>query len=175
MRARSDKGIGGHEERHVKAKLKCNYATGCNFAGMNELDRIPVGFKTQAEGNTYRHIVLVIKHRPTNTYGALGLSRRTELMYKELKYTTLAAVLTDYKTSYEGWWHKVEKMRVGLAVTHDTFSNNPICWRYFCYKARSGTQDLLIWLFQWEGISHGPSTELLWLLRVHRLHFGQCC
>ena len=36
--------------------------------GMNELDRIPVGFKTRVEGNTYRHIVLVIKHKPTNTY-----------------------------------------------------------------------------------------------------------
>jgi hypothetical protein len=44
-------------------------------------------------------------------YGALGLSRRSELMYKELGFTSMSALLADYKQSYEAWWHIVQKVR----------------------------------------------------------------
>eukprot|EP00959_Pyramimonas_sp_CCMP1952_P267862 5600442-Pyramimonas_sp.AAC.1 len=109
-------------------------------AGMEELDRTPVGFKTEVGGHVYRHIVLVIRHRPSNKYGALGLSRRVELMYKELGYESMSAILSDYKESYEAWWHTVEKVRVGLPVSHDALSTKSVCWRYYAYnlsKAKS--------------------------------------
>lgn len=75
-------------------------------------------------------------------------------MYKEMGYESLSQLVTDYKESYEGWWHTVLKIRLGLALSHDPFSNAAICWRYFCYKVRGlgsdgrcavgGTQKLLM-------------------------------
>lgn len=56
-------------------------------------------FKTVAAGQVYRHIVLAVHHRPTSTWGALGLSRRKELMYKELRYSSLSELVTDFKVS----------------------------------------------------------------------------
>jgi len=72
--------------------------------------------------------------RMCTRFGAIGLSRRESLMYKELRYPSLASVLEDYKQSYQAWWHSLDKIRVGLAVSHDTFSTRPVCWRYFLYK-----------------------------------------
>jgi hypothetical protein len=67
-------------------------------------------FKTTAGGNIYRHIVLAIRHRPSANWGAVGLSRREELMYKEMGYDSLAALVTDYIESYGKWFHKVLKV-----------------------------------------------------------------
>jgi hypothetical protein len=79
-------------------------------AGMKDLDRIPVGFKTCVHGASYRHIVLAIRHRPSKLWGAVGLSRRPELMFKELRFDSLAALLEDFKLSYERWWHTLQKV-----------------------------------------------------------------
>lgn len=57
--------------------------------GIQALDRIPLAFESQAGGNTYRHIVLVVRHRPRpgqSLWGALGLSRRKTLMDKPCHY-----------------------------------------------------------------------------------------
>jgi hypothetical protein len=43
----------------------------------------------------------------------VGLSRREELMFKELRFDSLAALLEDYKLSYERWWHTVQKVALG--------------------------------------------------------------
>ncbi|EFJ47788.1 hypothetical protein VOLCADRAFT_32981, partial [Volvox carteri f. nagariensis] len=59
-------------------------------AGWLDLDRLPLAFKSTVQGQTYRHIVLVVYHAPSRKWGALGLSRRPELMDKELVYDSLA-------------------------------------------------------------------------------------
>ncbi|GIL65168.1 hypothetical protein Vafri_18964, partial [Volvox africanus] len=74
-------------------------------AGWQDLDRLPLAFKSTVQGQTYRHIVLAVFHAPSRTWGALGLSRRPELMDKDLEYDSLADLVSEYKSSYERWWH----------------------------------------------------------------------
>jgi len=46
--------------------------------------RFCISFKTTFKGHTYRHVVLGVQHK--SMYGALGMSRRTDLMYKPLEF-----------------------------------------------------------------------------------------
>lgn len=48
-----------------------------------KVDRFPVCFRSSLDGRVYRHIILAV--RSGKVWGALGLSRRDTLMYKELK------------------------------------------------------------------------------------------
>ena len=123
--------------------IKCLEATFLGLhitSGLDDWERIPVGFKTQVEPpdggatQTWRHIVLAIRDRPSGKFGALGLSRRVELAGKPMVYDSLSALLLDYKQSYEQWWHTVLKMRIGLPVEHDGFSPFPVCWRCLCVR-----------------------------------------
>ena len=51
---------------------------------MLNTQRIAVGFKSEVEGLYFRHVVLVVQHG--GLYGALGLSRRKDLLYKPLAF-----------------------------------------------------------------------------------------
>lgn len=134
-----------------------------------DLDRMALRFKTTAGGNVYRHIVLAMRHRPSGKWGAIGLSRRQELMYKPMGYASLADLVTDYKVSllatphqlrsrrsaklptacfihvlktepscaqesYEQWFHKVLKVRVGLPAEHNLYYSGRINWCYTVLK-----------------------------------------
>eukprot|EP00899_Mesostigma_viride_P009676 jgi/Mesvir1/1870/Mv22906-RA.3 len=101
-------------------------------AGMEELDRFPIGFKTRIDGQVFKHIILAVRHK--DKWGALGLSRNADLMFKDLVFDSLSALLTDYRESYEKWWHKVLVIRMGLPVEHSLNSYNQVCWRYLCVK-----------------------------------------
>ena len=46
---------------------------------------------------------MVVGHAPSSKFGALGISRRPELMDKGLCFDSLADVITDYKQAYEKW------------------------------------------------------------------------
>eukprot|EP00873_Tetraselmis_striata_P010908 jgi/Tetstr1/431172/TSEL_020884.t1 len=102
--------------------------------GQEDLDRMALRFKTTAGGNVYRHIVLAMRHRPSGKWGAIGLSRRQELMYKPMGYASLADLVTDYKESYEQWFHKVLKVRVGLPAEHNLYYSGRINWCYTVLK-----------------------------------------
>ena len=99
-------------------------------AGWEGLHRMPLGFKSTVNGETYRHVVLIVHHSPTQKWGALGISRRQELMYKELSFDSLALLVADYKAGYEKWFHRLTKARVGLPFHHDMQSTAPVCWRF---------------------------------------------
>jgi hypothetical protein len=58
----------------------------------------------------YRHIVLAVHHLPSGRFGALGLSRRDALMYKPLRFSSLAELVADFKAGYEAWWHALLKV-----------------------------------------------------------------
>ena len=73
-----------------------------------------------------RHIVLAVRHPGTGQWGALGLSRRAELMDKPLTHASLADLLADYIASYQKWWHTVLRMRVGLPVPHDVMYDGQV-------------------------------------------------
>ena len=73
--------------------IKCVEAVflGCYLTqGLRDLERVPISFKSQVDGNTYKHIVLAVKHN--SKWGAIGLSRRRELYYKELTFESLRNV-----------------------------------------------------------------------------------
>jgi hypothetical protein len=58
----------------------------------------------------------VIHHTPSQKWGALGISRRQELMYKDLVFDSLSDLVADFKAGYEKWWHKLLKARIGQLV-----------------------------------------------------------
>ena len=51
---------------------------------LETVERFPISFHSYFLHRTYRHVVLGVYH--SGKYGALGMSRRKNLMYKELKY-----------------------------------------------------------------------------------------
>uniref|UniRef100_A0A7S0YJS4 Vasohibin-like protein n=1 Tax=Polytomella parva TaxID=51329 RepID=A0A7S0YJS4_9CHLO len=106
-------------------------------AGWLDLDRIPIGFKSRShqDQEVHRHIVLVVRHFPSGKYGALGISRRKELMDKELKFESLRDILTNYRESYDMWGHKLLKVYVGLPLDHDLLYNGMAIWRYLHLNA----------------------------------------
>ena len=99
-------------------------------SGWSEISRLPLGFKSSVGGHVHRHIVLVIHHPSTGQWGALGISRRHDLMDKKLEFTSLSSLVHDYLCNYQAVGHKLLKARIGLPFEHDVLSNSPICWRF---------------------------------------------
>lgn len=64
------------------------------------MERFPISFKTQFNGNIHRHVVLGVYH--AGRYGALGMSRRDDLMYKPLVYKVIfnVHVMYTWQTGY---------------------------------------------------------------------------
>lgn len=60
---------------------------------LQSVDRFPISFRSIFRGNVYRHIVLGL--HISGRYGAVGLSRRDDLMYKPLKYTVSSHLTLD--------------------------------------------------------------------------------
>ncbi|KAI5684605.1 Vasohibin [Leishmania braziliensis] len=102
---------------------------------LHDIDRIPLSFKSEAKGNFYRHIVLVLRTRTAPIlYGALGLSRKSTLMYKPLAYRSLFDVVMDYKHEYEVLGHDLLDIKLGIAITHNEHSRWDPCWRFIALR-----------------------------------------
>jgi len=95
---------------------------------IQDVERVPISFKSTVNGQVYRHIVLAIRYG--NRYGALGISRRKELGYQPLQFDSLSELMMRYKQSYEQWWHTLLGIKVGLPVPHSVLSQEKICWRF---------------------------------------------
>ena len=92
------------------------------------IQRFPLSFKTSFENNSYKHIVLGIYYN--GKFGALGLSRRNTLMYKDLKFDSLHELLKDFTQCYATCYHSVDRIKLGLPVNHDKQSMEVIMWKY---------------------------------------------
>lgn len=94
-----------------------------------QVDRVPLSFKSRLVGqNTvFRHIVLAVRYQ--GKWGALGLSRRRNLMWKEITYDSLYELVQDYKLSYESVFHELLAVYLGLPIPHDTLQNYPVKWK----------------------------------------------
>ncbi|XP_039597622.1 tubulinyl-Tyr carboxypeptidase 1 isoform X2 [Polypterus senegalus] len=68
------------------------------------LERFPLSFKTQFSGNYFRHIVLGV--HSGGRFGALGISRREDLMYKPLTFRTLSELVQEFDVAY----HRLESL-----------------------------------------------------------------
>lgn len=77
----------------------------------------------------YRHIVLAVRDTATGFWGALGISRRRELMDKPLVHASLSSLVADYVAAYSRWGHEIVKVRAGLPAPHDAESKCSVCWR----------------------------------------------
>ncbi|ORY40458.1 hypothetical protein BCR33DRAFT_719441 [Rhizoclosmatium globosum] len=55
------------------------------------LTHLALSFKSKCQGQTYRHIVLAVKHK--GKVGALGLSRRVDLMDKPVQFDTIETLV----------------------------------------------------------------------------------
>ena len=51
-------------------------------ASLNQLQRFAISFKSVSDNHVHRHVVMGIYHN--NQFGALGLSRKKDLMNKPL-------------------------------------------------------------------------------------------
>ncbi|KAG7392680.1 Tubulinyl-Tyr carboxypeptidase 2 [Phytophthora pseudosyringae] len=97
-------------------------------AGLSNLERFPISFKTTAGTSTHRHIVLGIRHQQQK-WGALGLSRCDKLMYKDMRFDSLSDMVLDYCNEFQNVCHKVAKVNVGFPLTHDIHSSERVEWR----------------------------------------------
>ncbi len=61
-------------------------------------------------------------------FGAIGLSRREELGYKELKFTSLSSLIRDYIDSYASYLHKVKRIKLGKPIVDSNRSFESIPW-----------------------------------------------
>ncbi|CAL8272406.1 unnamed protein product [Merluccius merluccius] len=92
------------------------------------VERFPLSFKTQFSGNHFYHIVLGI--HSGGRFGALGISRRDDLMFKHLEFRTLADLLQEFQGAYRGYWHTLRKVKIGQYVSHDVHSVEQIEWKH---------------------------------------------
>ncbi|KAF4029487.1 Vasohibin [Phytophthora infestans] len=97
-------------------------------AGLPNLERFPISFKTAAGKSTHRHIILGIHHQQQK-WGALGLSRCDKLMNKDLKFESLSDLVLDFCREFENVYHKVLRVNLGFPFTHDIHSSERVEWR----------------------------------------------
>ncbi|KAI9216437.1 Vasohibin-domain-containing protein [Blastocladiella britannica] len=132
-------------------------------AGAIGIERIPIAFKTRVVVSSspivarpgsgddedavdsgsdetvgiYRHIVLAVAvaGEDGESWGALGLSRRPDLMDKPARFPSLAALLDEFIASYNNNYHQVLKVKIGLPAPHDmTTCTTKIAWKvYFLF------------------------------------------
>jgi hypothetical protein len=79
--------------------------------------------------------------RYNQTYGALGLSRRNDLMYKDLKYPTLQDLVMDYKKAYENNSHVLVKVKFGKVIPSDVASNEKLPFKHVSIDLRHNSID----------------------------------
>lgn len=95
---------------------------------MSDMDRLPLIFNSEISGHRYGHIVLAVRY--SGKIGAIGLSRRADLMFKAWGFDTLADLILNYKQSYEKWSHKLNKIKIGNLIPHEGCSrvNDVVDW-----------------------------------------------
>ncbi|XP_063804346.1 tubulinyl-Tyr carboxypeptidase 1 [Pseudophryne corroboree] len=108
----------------LEAVILAIYLTN-NISG---LERFPISFKTQFSGGCFRHIVLGLHWG--GHFGAVGISRREDLMYKPLRYRTLSDLMADFQEAYGRCWHTLRKVKIGPYVSHDPHSVEQIDWKH---------------------------------------------
>lgn len=99
------------------------------------VERFPISFKSFYNGNVYRHVVLGIYNG--GRYGAIGMSRREDLMYKPLEYKSLTDLIVDFEKCYIKYWHDLRKVKVGLPISHDQHSYEMINWKALALNMKS--------------------------------------
>ncbi|EFC45905.1 predicted protein [Naegleria gruberi] len=93
-----------------------------------DVDRFSVFFQTTMTQRVYRHIVCVVRFK--GRFGALGLSRKSDLFYKPLMYFKISEILREYVLSYSKYGHSVQLIYVSLPISHDSSSKDIPVWNF---------------------------------------------
>ncbi|XP_039259026.2 tubulinyl-Tyr carboxypeptidase 1-like isoform X1 [Styela clava] len=96
---------------------------------LTNVERFPIGFKSIFDGNRYYHIVLGLYYN--GKFGAMGISRRKDLMDKPLVFRSLNELIQNYNAAYANYGHNLKKVRLGGAISHDSCSQERIIWTVF--------------------------------------------
>lgn len=121
----------------VSLPIKCLEAVILSIYLINEIaspsslagvEKFTIGFKTNSKGNVHRHVVLGVYCHSTGQFGALGISRRSDLGYKKLKYSSLTALIRDFINCYSDYLHKVKRVKIGLPIPNSNRSFESIPW-----------------------------------------------
>lgn len=59
----------------------------------------------------------------------MGISRLPDLMYKPLRYGTLADLVCEFIQSYKKYYHQIIEINLGLPFSHDRISETPLQWK----------------------------------------------
>ena len=95
---------------------------------LSSLERFSIGFKTVSNGNVHRHVVLGIYCHNSSQFGAVGTSRRSDLGYKPIKYSSLTELIQSFIDSYAVYLHKVKRVRIGMPIPNSNRSYESIQW-----------------------------------------------
>lgn len=85
--------------------------------GLTHLTRVPLSFKSYFEDGSHRHMVLALQTED-GLWGAVGISRRPDLMDKPLIYASLYDLIVDYKKCFNANFHRLSAVYFGSPFTH---------------------------------------------------------
>ena len=97
--------------------------------GVPGLGRFTINFKSELpeQGRYFYHVVLGVTLG--NRFGAIGLSRRTNLMDKPIDQPSLKSLIQEFDQSYQDCGQRLVKVRIGQLISHDPYSISPIPWK----------------------------------------------
>jgi len=95
--------------------------------------RFPLRFQTTVDSHVFWHVVMGIQSL-NGKFGALGISRRPTLDYRDLTYDSLSALTLSYIEEYTKVGHTVNKITVGLPFGTREHSNEMIYWHFFLLR-----------------------------------------
>lgn len=127
-----------HQIKKECLPIKCIEATllGAYLTlNMKDILRVPVRFQSGVLSLKFKHIVLAV--RAGGKWGAIGLSRKSTLMDKNLNFESLSALLENYRDAYFEAGHEVHHIGIGLPFGRDEHSSAKIYWRPFMIKFKN--------------------------------------
>ena len=93
--------------------------------------RVTLRFKSCLANNTkqtHRHIVLAVR-TPQGKWGAVGISRRSNLQDKPMVHASLSELLLEFALSYREVGHALRKVYVGLPLPQGAADHAALQWR----------------------------------------------
>lgn len=107
--------------------------------GLTNMERFTVNFKSKFCGRSYYHVVLGVYYM--GVYGTLGMSRRSDLMYKPLLHKTLSELVFDFVECYRRYQHRVVKVTIGNYVPHHPRPTETVVWKGLSLHLNNITED----------------------------------
>jgi hypothetical protein len=109
--------------------MKCLEAVAVSLYLTRDLPivRLPLRFQTAVDSHTFWHIVCAVQ-LPDGKFGALGISRRPTLDFRDMTYNSLSQLTLSYIEEYSKVGHTVCKITVGLPFGTKEFSQETVYW-----------------------------------------------